>query len=314
MPRIAKSISWLIGRTPLVELARLSPAGGGRIVGKLESCNPTGSNKDRAVLEMIRHRERAGTLKPGGTIIEASAGDMGLAVAMVARDLGYRLILTMPECRTDARCNLLRALGAEIVFTDRAAGMAGAISRAEQLTKQTPGAVVLQPFTNRANALSHEQTAREIWEDTDGQVAAVVCPIGTGGTAAGCAAFYRQLAVPVAVVGVEPATSAVLSGGKPGPHGLPGLGAGFIPEILHPGDLAEVVPITEAAACAAVRALALGEAILGGPASGAVIAAAQQLAARPAYAGKLIVAVLPDSGERYEEHAAFATLTPEGCS
>lgn len=312
MPRIAQSISWLIGRTPLVELARLSPPGGGRIVGKLESFNPTGSNKDRAVLEMIRHRERAGTLKAGGTIVEASAGDMGLSVAMVARDLGYRLVLTMPECRTDARCNLLRALGAEIVFTERAAGMAGAISRAEQLAKQTPGAVVLQPFTNRANAQSHVQTAREIWEDTDGQVAAVVCAVGTGGTAAGCAAYFRELGTKVAVIGVEPATSPVLSGGKPGPHNLPGLGAGFVPEILHPGDLSEVLAVSEAEAFAAVRALAQHEAILGGPASGAVIAAAQRLAQRPALVGKLLVAVLPDSGERYEEHQAFGVFAGGG--
>ena len=306
MPRIARSVSWLIGRTPLVDLARLSPPGGGRLVGKLEMFNPTGSNKDRAVLEMIRHRERAGLLKPGGTIVEASAGDLGMALAMVARDLDYRLILTMPECRTDARCNLLRALGAELVFTDRQAGMAGAMAQAERLAKQTPGAVVLQPFTNRANARSHEQTAREIWDDTDGEVAAVVCPVGTGGTAAGCVSFFRDASAPVAVIGVEPSASPVLRGGQPGAHNLPGLGAGFVPQILQLGDLADIIDVTEADAFAMVRALAAHEAILGGPASGAVVAAAQQVCARPAWSGRLVVAILPDNGERYQEHTAFA--------
>src|SRR5690606_5015329 len=152
MPRIARSVSWLVGRTPLVDLARLSPPDGGRLVAKLEMFNPTGSNKDRAVLGMIRHRERTGELRPGGTIVEASAGDTGLAIAMVARDLGYRLVLTMPECRSDTRCNLLRALGAELVFTDGNQGMAGAIAEAERLVRQMPGAAMLQPFTNRANA------------------------------------------------------------------------------------------------------------------------------------------------------------------
>jgi cysteine synthase A len=306
MARIARSVSWLIGRTPLVDLTRLSPPDGGRLVGKLEMFNPTSSNKDRAVLEMIRHRERAGVLTPGGTIVEASAGDTGMAVAVVARDLGYRVILTMPERASDARCNLLRALGAEIVFTERSLGMAGALAQAERLAKETPGAVVLQPFSNRANATSHEQTAREIWDDTDGEVAAVVCPIGTGGTAAGCVAFFRQIAAPVAVIGVEPSASAVLTGGEPGPHNLPGLGAGFVPEILQPHDLTEVLAVSEAEACTMVRALAQREALLCGPASGAVLAAAFIVCARPQWRGKLVVAVLPDHGERYGEHAAFA--------
>ncbi len=289
-----------------MNLARLSPPDGGRLIGKLEMFNPTGSNKDRAVLEMIRHRERAGTLKPGGTIVEASAGDLGMALAMVARDLGYRLVLTMPDRRAGTTCNLLHALGAEVVFTDRSSGMAGAIAEAERLATQTPGAVALQPFTNRANALSHEQTAREIWEDTDGEVAAVVCPVGTGGTAAGCVSFFRQVGAPVAVIGVEPTSSSVLRGGEPGPHNLPGLGAGFVPEILQPRDLSEIIDVSEADAFAMVRALAAQEAILGGPASGAVVAAAQKVCARPAWHGRLVVAILPDRGERYEEHPAFA--------
>lgn len=311
MPRIARSVTWLIGRTPLVELARLPLPDGSRLAGKLEFFNPTGSNKDRAVLEMIRHRERTGALRPGGTIVEASAGDMGFALAMVARDLGYRLVLTMPERSGDARRNLLRALGAEIVATDPDRGMAEAMAEAERLAKRIQGAVVLQPFTNRANAVAHEQTAREIWEDTDGQVEAVVCGVGTGGTAAGCAAFFGELGTDVAVIGVEPAASPVLAGGRPGPHNLPGLGAGFVPDILDLGALAEVIAVDEAQACAMVRTLAGTEAILSGPTSGAVVAAACQVCTRPDWHGRRVVAILPDSGERYEEHAAFATTATD---
>jgi cysteine synthase A len=310
MPRISRSVSWLIGGTPLVELARLPLPNDSRLAGKLEFFNPTGSNKDRAVVEMIRHRERTGALRPGGTIVEASAGDMGFALAMVARDLGYRLVLTMPEPRGDPRCNLLRALGAEIVTTDRSKGMAEAMAAAERLAKEIEGAVVLQPFTNCANAAAHEQTAREIWQDTDGEVAAVVCPVGTGGTAAGCAAFFRQLGADVAVIGVEPAASSVLSGGGAGPHDLPGLGAGFVPDILDPLDLAEVMTVAEGEAFAMVRTLAAKEALLAGPASGAVVAAAARLVLRPQWRGRRVVAILPDSGERYEEHAAFARPEP----
>lgn len=299
-------MSWLIGRTPLVELARLPLPAGARLAGKLEFANPTGSNKDRAVLEMIRHRERTGALRPGGTIVEASAGDMGIALAVIARDLGYRLMLAMPESRSEARHNLLRALGAEIVFTDRSKGMAEAMAEAERLAKRVPGAVVLQPFSNRANARAHELTAREIWEDTDGRVAAVVCPVGTGGTAAGCAAYFRDLGTGVAVVGVEPKASAVLAGGPPGQHDLPGLGAGFVPEILDPSELAEVIAIDDDDAWSMVRTLASTEAILGGPASGAVVAAASRLCARPQWRERLVVAILPDHGERYEDHPAFA--------
>lgn len=308
MPRIARSISWLVGHTPLVELARALPQGGGaRVVAKLEGHNPTGSNKDRAVLAMIQQAARGGTLKAGGTIVEATAGDVGTALAVFARDLGYRVVLVMPETHAGSRCNLLRTLGAEIVFTDPKGGMSAAQIRAEQIARQTPGATVLQPFTNRANAAAHQQTAREIWEDTEGEVAGVVCPVGTGGTAAGCVAFFRATAAAVAVIGVEPARCAVLGGGAPGPHDLPGLGAGFVPDILCPGDLARVVAVDDDEAIAMVRHLAHCEALLVGPASGAVVAAAARLAREPHWAGKLLVAVLPDQGERYEEHPAYAS-------
>jgi cysteine synthase A len=306
MARIAKDLTWLIGRTPLVALQKLSPDGGGRVVAKLECLSPGGSNKDRGVLGMIRLLERQGTLQPGGTIVEASAGDTGLAVAMLAARLGYRLVLSLPACPSDSRCNLLRALGAELEFTDPALGISGALARAEELSKVIPGAVVLQPFSNRGNVEAHRDTAREIWEDTDGEVKAVVCPVGTGGTAAGCVAFFRSICAPVAVIGVEPAASAVLRGEPSAAHDIPGLGAGFVPEILPLRALAEVVAVTEAAAAAAVQRLAREEGLLLGPASGAVLHAALEVARRPACAGDMVVAILPDSGERYEEHAVYA--------
>lgn len=303
MSRIAADVTWLIGHTPLVELSRLSPPGC-RLVGKLEAWNPSGSNKDRAALGMIRHAERSGFLCPGGTIVECSSGDLGLAIATVGRCLGYRVVLTMPSCTGMSRRNLLTALGAEVELTPTEAGMRGAMVRAEQLAKQTAGGVCLQAFTNRANSRIHaETTAREIWEDTDGQVGLVVTPVGTGGTAAGCAAFFRDLGVPVA--GVQPATSAVLTGGEAGAHDIPGLGAGFIPEILVPGELAAIIDVSDAEATAGAKALARQQSLLLGPASGAVLHAAQQLGGLPRYRGKLIVAVLPDHAERYLEHAAL---------
>lgn len=295
MARIAADVTWLVGRTPLVELARLSPPRA-RIVGKLDAWNPSGSNKDRAALGMIRHAERSGFLRPGGLIVECSSGDLGLAVATMGRRLGYRVVLTMPEGVAAARRRLLGALGAEIDTTPAAEGMGGAMRRAEQLAREVDGSVCLQAFTNRANSRAHETTAREIWEDTDGRVGLVVVPIGTGGTAAGCIAFFREFGIPVA--GVQPASSPVLTGGAPGKHDIPGLGAGFVPDILSPGDLAEVIDVTDAEAVEASRRLMHEESLLLGPASGAVAHAAIVLATRPEQQGKLIVAVLPDSAER----------------
>jgi cysteine synthase len=303
MSRIAADVTWLIGRTPLVDLSRLSPPGT-RLVGKLEAWSPSGSNKDRAALGMIRHAERSGFLRQGGTIVECSSGDLGLAIAIVGRRLGYRVVLTMPNGSAAARKHLLTALGAEIEITPAEAGMRGAMVRAEQLAKQTAGGVCLQAFTNRANSRSHaETTAREIWEDTDGKVGLVVVPVGTGGTAAGCAAFFRDLGVPVA--GVQPSRSPVLTGGQAGPHAIPGLGAGFIPEILVPGELAAIVDVDDHEAAAGACALAQQESLLLGPASGAVLHAAQRLAMLAQHAGKLIVAVLPDAAERNLDHAAL---------
>lgn len=303
MVRIAADVTWLIGNTPLVELAKLSPPGA-RLVAKLEARNPSGSNKDRAALGMIGHAERCGFLQPGGTLVECTSGDLGLAIAMVGRRRGYRVVLTMPEGTPTHRASLLRALGAELVTTPAADGMRGAMARAEQLAKQTPGAVCLQAFTNRANPRAHaDSTAREIWCDTDGQVAVVVTPIGTGGTAAGCAAFLRERGV--RLVGVEPATSRVLAGGKAGQHDIPGIGAGFVPDFLRGSDLDEIVAVTDGDARTSVLQLAREEAILVGPAGGAVVSAARAVAGRAENAGKLVVAILPDSGERYFDHASY---------
>jgi cysteine synthase A len=304
MARIAADVTWLVGRTPLVELSRLSPPGT-RILGKLDGWNPSGSNKDRAALGMIRHAERSGFLREGGTIVECSSGDLGLAIATVGRRLGYRVVLTMPDNTCRQRRNMLMMLGAEVVVTPIAEGMRGAMARADVLAKQTPGAVCLQAFTNRANVRAHaETTAREIWEDTDGTVGLVVVPVGTGGTAAGCLAFFRDLGVPVA--GVQPAASPVLTGGKAGAHDVPGIGAGFIPDILAPSELAHVVDVDDGEAVQGVQALARLESILAGPASGAVIHAAVALAKRQAYAGKVVVALLPDRAEHYLDHASMS--------
>lgn len=296
MVRIAADMTWLIGHTPLVDLARISPIGS-RIIGKLDAWNPSGSNKDRAALGMIRHAVQSGFLKEQGTIIECSSGDLGLAIAMVGNRLGFRVVLTMPGSVNPDRRNLLKAVGAVVEITPAEQGMRGAMTRAEELTKTTNGAICLQAFTNRVNAQVHaETTAREIWEDTDGQVTAVLVPVGTGGTAAGCANFFRPLGVDV--IGVEPASSPVLQGGKAGAHNIPGLGAGFIPDILSPNDLTEVICVTDAEALRTTQRLMRDESLLLGPASGAVTCAAIELAQRSDYANKMIVAVLPDSAER----------------
>ncbi|MEO0478106.1 MAG: cysteine synthase family protein [Planctomycetota bacterium] len=307
MPRIAKDVTWLVGRTPLLDLARYGEGLTAHLCAKLEFLNPTSSNKDRSVVAMVDHAERQGFLNQSTTIIECSAGDTAVSMAMVCAARGYRLVLTMPGCSTSARCNLLRALGAEIVTTEPERGTRGALERAEELAREIQPSLILQPFSNRANAEGHAATtAREIWEDTEGDVDVVVVPVGTGGTAEGCLRFFRDNGKDVRVVAVEPAASAVLSGGQPGPHRIPGLGAGFIPDILHASELDEVIAVAEDDAFVAVRDLARKEGVLAGPASGAVLHAARAIADRPENAGKRIVAVLGDQGERYEEHPCFA--------
>jgi len=306
MVRIAADISWLVGNTPLIDLPRLSPAGA-RIVGKLEAWSPSGSNKDRAALGMIRHAAQNGFLKPGGTIVECSSGDLGLAIAAIGRRLGYRVMLTMPDTVSNDRRSLLTAVGAEVVTTPCDLGMRGAMARAEELTRATADSVCLQAFTNRANARAHaESTAREIWEDTNGQVDAVVVPVGTGGTAAGCAEFFAPHKVKV--IAVQPAGSPVLTGGKAGVHNIPGLGAGFIPDILSPSMLDEVISVSDDDARTTNQRLMHEESLLLGPASGAVACAAITLAARSEFDGKMIVAVLPDAAERNLDHWMQETL------
>ncbi len=307
MPRIARDVTWLVGHTPLVALDRFEPGLPGRLVAKLEAHNPSGSNKDRAALAMIEHAERMGFLGPTTTIVECSAGDLGIALATVCAVRGYRLVLTMPECPTSTRCNLLRALGAEVVFTDPARGMRGAMEKADELQRTIKPSLILQPFSNTANAKSHAAgTAREIWEDSEGLVHTIVCPVGSGGTAAGCAMFFRDAAPKVRIVGVEPSRSPVLGGGVAGSHEIAGIGAGFVPGILCAKDLSEVIAVDDEQAFAAVRQLARREGLLGGPASGAVLHAAKTVASREELRGKLVVAILPDDGERYDDHPCYA--------
>lgn len=310
MPRIARDVTWLVGRTPLVALDRLEPGLPGRLVAKLEARNPSASNKDRAALAMIEHAERSGALGPGTTLIECSAGDLGLALASICAVRGYRLVLTMPANSPAGRTNLLRSLGAELVLTEPSLGMRGAMLKADELQRIIQPSLILQPFSNTANARAHARgTAREIWEDSDGTVHTVVCPVGSGGTAAGCAAFFRETAPQVRIVGVEPRRSAVLGGGAPGAHDIVGIGAGFVPGILAAKDLHEVIAVDESEAFAAVRGLARREGILAGPASGAVTHAALTIARRRELGGRLVVAILPDHGERFGEHACHGART-----
>lgn len=302
--RIYDDISWTIGNTPLLQLP--SGGGGATLLGKLEFLSPSGSNKDRGAIEMLRAAMRSGLLEPGGTVVECSAGDLGIALATHGRAMGLKVIITLPECMASNRCDLVRSLGAEVVLTDSREGIRGALARAEKLAQGIDGALCLQPFTNRANALAHELgTAPEIWRDTDGQVAAVVCGIGTGGTAAGCASFFRERAPEVSVFGVEPMSSPVVSGGEPGPHNIPGLGAGFVPGILDPTDLAGVLKVGDLDAAKGVQWLAKHGSVCGGPASGAVLHAARDLGREERFTDRIIVAILPDSGERYVEHPAY---------
>jgi len=310
MVNIANDVTWLVGRTPLVELHRFAKGCTARLVGKLEYFNPSGSNKDRAMLAMIADAERTGKLRPGGTLLECSSGDTSASLAMVAAARGYRVMLTIPDDAGPHLVRLLRSLGVEMILTEAKSGMRGALQKLESLSREFPDAHVLQPFTNRANSRAHEQTAREVWQDTDGLVDVVVCPVGTGGTAAGCINFFKTVPKPVAVVAVEPAGCAVLSGKPAGHHGLPGLGVGFVPEILPVAELADVIAVEHHDACAASCRVATDEGLMVGPASGAVLHAALSWARDPAHAGKLIVTILPDRAERHPNHGA---LSPKGC-
>ncbi|MDO4606646.1 MAG: cysteine synthase A [Bowdeniella nasicola] len=295
---IAPDVTALVGRTPLVRINRLH-CGGAEVVAKLEYFNPANSVKDRVGVAIVDAAEAAG-LPSGGTIVEATSGNTGIALAMVGAARGYRVVLTMPESMSVERRKLLRAYGAELVLTPAADGMAGAVARAKQIETDTPGAVLASQFTNPANPQIHrETTAAEIWEDTAGQVDVLVAGVGTGGTITGAGSRLRELNPDLHIVAVEPAASPLLSGGKAGPHAIQGIGANFIPEILDTSLYDEVIAVSNDDARATAAAAAREEGLFVGISAGAALAAACQVAQRPDRAGQRIVVILPDLGERY---------------
>lgn len=289
-----------IGGTPLVEISRKTCKGGARVLAKVESFNPGGSVKDRVALAMVEAAEKDGRLAPGATIIEPTSGNTGVGLALVSAVKGYKMVLTMPETMSVERRRLAAAYGAKIVLTPGADGMKGAIAKAEELRDATPGAVILQQFENPANPLCHYRTTGpEIWRATDGKVDAFVAGVGTGGTISGVGRFLKEKNPAVKIVAVEPDASPVISGGKPGPHKLQGIGAGFLPKTLDVSVVDEVFRVSAEEAGAAARAAAASEGLLVGISSGAALHAALLLAARKDFAGKTIVVLLPDTGERY---------------
>ncbi|RHP66907.1 cysteine synthase A [Bacteroides sp. OF04-15BH] len=300
--KIAESLTQLIGRTPLLRLNAYSRKYGLGIdlIAKLESFNPAGSAKDRPALYMIEDAERKGILRPGATIIEPTSGNMGVGLAMVAAVKGYQMVLVMPETMSLERRNLARALNARVVLSPAAEGMAGSVRMARELQQTTENAVILAQFENPANPLAHQETtAREIWEDTDGQVDVVIAGVGTGGTITGLGRGLKALNPQIEIVAVEPAASPLITEGKAGPHKLQGIGANFIPENYDASVVDRVLTVTDDDSIRTARELAADEGILAGITSGTAVYAARMLAQDPAYAGKRIVVVLPDTGERY---------------
>lgn len=303
------SITDLIGGTPLLKLSRYGAANGleAAVYGKLEYLNPAGSVKDRIAKAMIDEAEAAGMLKPGSVIIEPTSGNTGIGLAAVAASRGYRVLLTMPETMSVERRNLLKAYGAELVLTDGAAGMKGAIAKAQELAAETPGSFIPGQFTNAANPAAHRATTGpEIWNDTDGRVDIFVAGVGTGGTLSGVGEYLKSRNPHIQVVAVEPAGSPVLSKGTPGPHKIQGIGAGFVPETLNTAIYDEILPVGNEDAFETGRMLARKEGLLVGISSGAAVYAAATLAKRPENKGKLIVALLPDTGDRYLSTPMFA--------
>ena len=302
MSNIYQSVTELIGRTPLLAAKSFAKAYdiSANIVVKLEYFNPAGSVKDRIAIAMIEQAEREGKIAPGATLIEPTSGNTGIGIASVAAARGYRAILTMPETMSVERRNLLKAYGAEIVLTEGAQGMKGAIARAEELQKEIPNSFIPSQFENPANPAVHERTTGpEIWEDTDGKVDAFVAGVGTGGTVSGVGRYLKSKNPSIHVVAVEPTDSPVLSGGKPGPHKIQGIGAGFIPTTLDTKVYDEIIQVKNEDAFAYGREFAQREGALVGISSGAALAAAVELAHRPDFAGKTIVVLLPDGGDRY---------------
>ena len=309
MTKIAKKITDLIGHTPLVELANYSASRGldTPVIAKVESFNPGGSVKDRIALAMIEAAEKAGTLKPGATIIEPTSGNTGVGLALVSAVKGYKLILTMPETMSVERRNLVKAYGAQVKLTSGKDGMPGAIKAAEELRDSIPGSVILEQFENPANPQKHyETTGREIWEDTDGKVDIFVAGVGTGGTVSGVAKYLKEKNPYVRIVAVEPKASPVLKGGASGPHKIQGIGAGFVPKTYDPTVIDEVFDVENDQAILAGRQIAQKDGVLVGISSGAAAFAATEIAKRPENKGKTIVALLPDTGERYLSTVLYA--------
>lgn len=310
MADIKQSALELIGNTPILQLNRYSEKAGIKdvtLLAKLEYLNPAGSVKDRIALAMIEDAEKKGKLKPGATIIEPTSGNTGIGLAAVATAKGYKAILTLPDTMSVERRNLLKAYGAELVLTEGAKGMKGAIAKAEELEKEIDGAVILGQFDNPANPAIHKATTGpEIWKQTDGKVDIFIAGVGTGGTITGVGEYLKEQNPNVKIVAVEPATSPVLSTGKSGSHKIQGIGAGFVPKVLNTAVYDEILPIENEDAFAEGKTFAASEGILVGISSGAALKAAQILAARPENKGKTIVALLPDSGDRYLSTPLFA--------
>ena len=304
--KMYRSLTELIGHTPLLALTGYCRENGlnATIAAKLEAFNPAGSVKDRTACAMLDAAEESGALRPGGTIIEPTSGNTGIGLAWIAAARGYRTLIVMPDSMSPERRALIQAYGAELVLTDGALGMKGAIARAQELHEQIEGSLIPDQFSNPANPAVHRRTTGpEIWEDTDGKVDIFVAGVGTGGTLTGVAEYLKAQNPAVRVVAVEPVKSAVLEGGAPGPHGLQGIGAGFVPATLNTAAYDEVIPVTDEEAFAARRALVRLDGVLAGISSGAALHAATILARREENAGKLIVALLPDTGERYLQGA-----------
>ncbi|MBQ8813991.1 MAG: cysteine synthase A [Lachnospiraceae bacterium] len=302
MSTIFTSIDQLIGGTPLLRLTNIEKKDSlkATVLGKLEYLNPAGSVKDRVGKAMIDDAEENGLLKPGSVIIEPTSGNTGIGLAAVAAARGYRMIIVMPDTMSVERRQIMKAYGAEVVLTDGKRGMAGAIEKADQLAKEIPGSIVAGQFVNPANPAAHRATTGpEIWNDTDGTVDIFVAGVGTGGTITGTGEYLKEKNPDIRIVAVEPAGSPVLSGGKPGPHGLQGIGGGFVPEVLNTAIYDEIITVTDEQACETARRIGREEGVLVGISSGAAAWAALEVAKRPENAGRTIVVLLPDTGDRY---------------